>query len=247
MPSFALEITGMSLGVKSKPIMTSPPPTWEVPSAFIPASAATHEGFRAWATSDDFPEKLRASFINQGILIDMSPEELETHNKVKTTIVSVIDWLNRQLDLGDLFSDRTLVSNPDAGLSTEPDGTFVTWASFEAGRVRLVPRKDEPGQYVELAGTPDWVLEVVSRSSVRKDTEWLRASYHRAGIPEYWLIDARFAEVSFQVLRRRRDRSLVVAPRGGWHRSIVFGRSFRLDRRKNRLGGWRYTLEVAQT
>jgi Uma2 family endonuclease len=211
---------------------------------FIPASAATYEGFRAWVTSDEFPERLRASYINQGILIDMSPEELETHNKVKTEIYRVLANLIRELDIGDLYIDRTLVTNAAAGLSTEPDGTFVTWASFESGRVRLVPREDRPDQYVELEGSPDWALEVVSRWSVRKDAKDLRALYHRAGIPEYWLIDAQYAEVSFQILRRRRDRYVAVAPRGGWHRSVVFGRSFRLDRRKNRMGGWTYSLEV---
>jgi Putative restriction endonuclease len=91
-----------------------------------------------------FP-RLRASFINQEIIIDMSPEELETHNKVKTTVVGAIDFLNRRLDLGELFGDRTLVSNRAAGLSTEPDATFVSWSSFDAARVRLVPRKKRPG------------------------------------------------------------------------------------------------------
>jgi hypothetical protein len=75
--------------------------------------------------------------------------------------------------------------------------------------------------------------------------EVLRDLYHRAGIPEYWLIDARFDEVSFQILRRRRDRHVAVKPQNGWHFSTVFGRFYRLERRKNRLGRWRYTLEVA--
>jgi Uma2 family endonuclease len=97
---------------------------------------------------------------------------------------------------------------------------------------------------MELEGTPEWVLEVVSRSSVQKDTEWLRAAYHRAGIAEYWLIDAQYDEVSFQILRRRRDRYVAVASRDGWARSTVFGRSFRLDRRKNRMERWTYALDV---
>jgi Uma2 family endonuclease len=92
-----------------------------------------------------------------------------------------------------------------------------------------VPRKKRPGQYMELEGTPDWVLEVVSQPNVAKDTEWLRESYHRAGIPEHWLIEARFDELSFQVLRRRRDRFAAMAARGGWYRSQVFDHSFRLE------------------
>jgi Uma2 family endonuclease len=217
---------------------------WDFSLFYIPASATTHAGFRAWATSDEFPEKLRASYINQEIVIDMSPEELETHNKVKGEIYCALRNLVRDFDLGELYFDRTLVTNPDTGLSIEPDGTFVTWASFEADRVRLIPRKYRSWQYVELEGTPDWILEVVSQSSVRKDTKSLRDLYHRSGIPEYWLIDARFDEVSFQILRRRRDRYIAVKPHDGWHRSTVFGRSFRLERRKNRLGRWRYTLDV---
>jgi Uma2 family endonuclease len=237
----------MSVGVKAKPRPAAvlPRPCNDIPPIHIPASAFTHDGFRAWATSDAFPERLRASYINHEIVIDMSPEELETHNKVKTKVVSRLDALNERLDLGELFSDRTLLSNLAAGLSTEPDGTFATWSSFESGRVRLVTRNDRPGQYVELIGTPDWVLEVVSRSSVQKDTVLLRDLYHGAGILEYWLIDAQYEEIEFQILRRRRDRYVAVGSRGGWRRSAVFGRAFRLDRRKNRLGRWTYSLEIA--
>lgn len=217
---------------------------WDAFPIHVPASAATFAGFRAWATSDEFPESLRASFINQELVIDMSPEELESHNKVKSALTTAIFNLNAELDLGEFYGDGTLVTNETAELSTEPDATFVAWESFEANKVRLVERKDRPDQFIELVGTPDWVLEVVSRSSVKKDTELLRDAYNRAGIPEYWIIDARFDEVSFEVLRRRRDRYVVVAPRNGWHRSAVFGRSFRLLRRRNRLGRWTYTLEV---
>jgi Uma2 family endonuclease len=238
------EGVGMSVGVKPKPVLSPTTIRWDVPPVRVPARAMTLAGFRQWVTSDDFPEKLRASFINQEVVIDMSPEELETHNKVKTEVVGTIHRLSRELDLGELFSDGTRLSNVVAGLSTEPDGIFVSWDSFEANRVRLVPRKDLPDQYMELEGTPDWVLEVLSRWSGFKDTESLLNAYHRAGIPEYWLIDAQHDEISFQILRWRRDRYVAVAARDRWMRSTVFGQSFRLNRRKNRMGRWTYTLEV---
>ena len=56
-------------------------PTLDDPAIRIPARAATRAGFRAWALSDEFPERGRFSFINGELFIDMSPEELETHNK----------------------------------------------------------------------------------------------------------------------------------------------------------------------
>ena len=184
-------------------------PTLDDPAIRIPTRAATLAGFRAWALSDEFPERGRLSFINGELFIDMSPEELETHNKVKTEVGFASANLNKELDLGEFYSDGTLVTNEAADLSTKPDGTFATWRSFEAGRIRLTTREDRPGQYVELRGPPDWVLEVVSRSSVAKDTRVMREAYHRAGVPEYWIIDARSDAIGFQVLRRRKEPRIV--------------------------------------
>jgi Uma2 family endonuclease len=88
------------------------------------------------------------------------------------------------------------------------------------------------------------VLEVLSDSSVVKDTRQLREAYHRAGIPEYWLVDARDEDINFQILYRRK-RGYAAAPvRDGWQASRVFGRSFRLGRQRDEFGLWEYTLEV---
>jgi Uma2 family endonuclease len=210
----------------------------------IPATATTLAGFREWVMSDDFPEHGRISYVQGEIFLDMSPEELDTHNKIKYEVSYAIIKLNKELDLGEFHGDGMLLLNDAAGLSTEPDGAFATWESYEAGRVRLIERRRRPGQYTELQGTPDWVLEVVSRSSVEKDTKSLREAYHRAGIPEYWIIDARSEAIDFQILRYRRDRYVAVSPREGWLRSRVFGRGFLLERQRNRQGRWSYTLRV---
>lgn len=210
----------------------------------IPAIASTHAGFRDWTTSDDFPYHVRATFVNQEIFIDMSGEELETHNPVKVEVTVVLSLLSGELKLGRYFGDGTQVSNKAVGLTSIPDGLLVTKASLESGRVRLVPRKKRPGQYIELEGTPDWVMEIVSDSSVYKDTQELRQAYHQAGIPEYWLIDARGEEIVFQILHHRRTGYVAAPNRSGWQRSRVFGRSFRLDRQRDDLGLWKYTLHV---
>jgi Uma2 family endonuclease len=209
----------------------------------IPASAYTLAGFRAWARSDDFPERGRISFINQEILIDMSPEEIETHNKVKSTITYGLMHLNEKKDLGEFYSDRALVSNEEAELSSEPDAAFALWETLEAGRVQFVPREDRQGEYVEILGTPDCVVEIISRSSGRKDRVRLRGAYYRAGIPEYWLIDALGEEIVFSILLRGPDGYVEQTARGGWQVSRVFNRRFRLTRRRGRLGHWKYRLE----
>src|SRR3954468_16442144 len=86
----------------------------------IPASAATLGGFRAWAASNDFPQHGRISFIDQDIIIDMSPEDFQTHNKVKAIISAELLLLVRRLNLGEMFFDRMLLTHEDAAVSTEP-------------------------------------------------------------------------------------------------------------------------------
>ena len=79
----------------------------------IPRSAWSLNGFRQWVLSDEFPEKLRVTFVDGEIYLDMSWEEIETHNKVKTEILRVLSNLNVELDQGELFSDGVLVSNAE--------------------------------------------------------------------------------------------------------------------------------------
>jgi Uma2 family endonuclease len=210
----------------------------------VPASAHTLDGFRTWAKSDDFPERCRISYLDGEIFIDMSPEELETHSKVKTEVSYGVVHVNKKDKLGVFCSDRTLVTNVEANLSTEPDAAFLLWESLEADRVRLVPREGEEGQYLEVEGTPDWVLEIVSKTSVRKDTRRLRVQYFQAGVREYWLIDARGEEINFQILIRGESDYTVTVGRGDWQTSVVFKRRFRLVRQRGRMNLWEYTLEV---
>lgn len=210
----------------------------------IPPSANDLAGFRTWAKSEAFPQRGRISFLDTEIFIDMSPEELATHNLVKTETNRVVGNLNKKRQKGVFLADGALLTNVPANLSTEPDALFVLWRTLESGLVRLIPREGEEGQYMEVEGTPDWVLEVVSKYSVRKDTLQLRASYFRAGIPEYWLIDARGPKINFQVLLRGKTGFVAAPTRGGWQRSEVFGCYFRLIRRRGRMNFWDYTLQT---
>jgi Uma2 family endonuclease len=202
------------------------------------------KGFREWATSDYFPEHLRVAFLNEEIYLDMSNEELETHNKVKMEIGRLLLNWNRETQRGTFCGDGVLLTHEAAGVSNNPDAFFFSHDALRAGRVRLVPRQEKRGQYIEIEGTPDWVLEVVSAGSVQKDTVQLREAYHRAGIPEYWIIDARGDEIVFQILHYRKNGYAAATRRGGWQRSRVFGRSFRLERQRDALGLWEYTLHV---
>jgi Uma2 family endonuclease len=212
----------------------------------IPVSALTLAGFRAWATSADFPEHVRAAFIDQEVYLDMSNEDLFSHVGVKDEISRVLLMLSRALKRGRFFGDGVLITNEAAGVSNNPDASFCLYQSIRSGKVRLVAREGKPEAYREIEGTPDWLVEVLSDSSEEKDTEKLRDAYHRAGVSEYWLIDARGEEIVFQILYWRKKGYVAAPIRDGWQRSRVFGRSFRLERERDELGLWIYTLQVRE-
>jgi len=205
----------------------------------VPGKAPSLEGFRRWARSAEFPARGRFSFLRNEIWVDMSAEELYTHNGVKGKVVSVLTLLLEHVRLGRFFHDRALVTHVEAGLSTEPDGTFVSFDSFRSKRVRRVRGAEG---YVELVGSPDMTLEVVSANSVQKDTVILRELYSLAGVREYWLIDARGNNLRFEVLRRTKRGYVAVSARAGWVESPVFGKAFKLSVKPDEIGDPEYTL-----
>lgn len=211
----------------------------------LPSSALSHAGFREWVKSDDFPEEVRASYVGGEVFLEMSPESIDTHNKVKLEVAAMLLRLVEESDLGEIYTDRALLTNEAAQLSTEPDAIFVTWDTLESGRVTGVPKKNRDDDVIELVGTPDLVIEVVSDSSVRKDLVALRERYARAGIPEYWIIDARSAVVRFAILVLADGAYEPAADEGRPQPSRVFARTFQLERAKNRIGTWRYALRVS--
>jgi len=199
--------------------------------------------FRAWALSDDFPERGRIDYIGGRIEVDMSPENVFFHGSVKTEVVGELRDVVRSADSGYLFSDCTRVSSPDADLSAEPDIVYLSDDALDSGRVRLVPSASgEPDSFVELEGAPELVVEIVSDSSVAKDTKRLPTAYWRAGIAEYWLIDVRGERLFFRIHGRGAD-GYEPADADGFQLSAIFNRRFHLDRRRNARGRWVFDLQ----
>jgi len=85
---------------------------------------------------------------------------------------------------------------------------------------------------------------VVSPNSVDKDTGWLMSAYQRAGIPEYWLVDARSGDVRFEIYKRGKKGYRGIEAQDGWIRSPVLSRSFRMRQTTDESGDREYTLEV---
>ena len=52
-----------------------------------------------------------------------------------------------------------------------------------------------------VEGSPDLVVEVLSPSSIQRDTVWKRLLHERAGVCEYWLVDIEARAVEVLVLK----------------------------------------------
>jgi Uma2 family endonuclease len=238
------------------PTASAPPVTVSVPPALpgplapaivingcvhIPAGINDLATFRLWARSEECPEHLRVAYLAGTLWVDLTMEQFYSHNQVKTEFVVVLGALIKASGQGRFLADGMLLSNPSADLSTIPDAQYVSFDALKEGRVREVPGKH--AGVVELEGSPEMVLEVVSESSVEKDLTRLPVLYWRAGILEFWRIDARGAEVRFEILRREATGYVPANEPEGWWRSTVLGRSFRLTQQPDVRGQPLFTLE----
>lgn len=195
--------------------------------------------FRRWAKSDAFPSRGWYAHLDGQLYVDPSMERA-AHNLLKSEFTAVLAPLVKGTRAGYFFGDRMLLTNLEVGLSTEPDGMFVSYAAIKQERATLELGPDT----LEVEGSPDMVLEVVSPTSVEKDTVVLRDLYHRAGVQEYWLADPRGEDATFDILKRGPKGYAATRKQAGWLKSPVFGRSFRLTCQEDDLGMPTYALQV---
>ena len=207
----------------------------------IPEWVKDLASFRRWARSDEFPETGRVCFLDGEVWVDMSNEQIFTHVLVKTKFIAALSTVVDAQQLGLFLADGALLSNVDADIAVNPDATFVSTDALR-DRVRVLEGKRKG--HVELEGSPETVLEVVSDGSVHKDTRQLRQDYLVAGIREYWLVDARSEPLAFDILRHTPKGYRSTPKKDGWLKSAVFGKSFRLTCQTSGLGHPNYTLEV---
>jgi Uma2 family endonuclease len=210
----------------------------------IPEWVVDLKSFRKWVHSGVLPEKLAVHFIQGEVWVDFYMEEAFTHNFVKTALYRTVAGIVEDERLGLLLSDGMLLTNEEADLGAEPDMTFISFESLKAKRVWFTAGETTGAEATEMVGTPDLVAEVVSPSSEDKDTEKLMSQYYDAGIPEYWLIDARSGQIQFDIYTRGPKGYRASRRVEGWGKSRVLRRSFRMTRTDGKHGFPVYTLDV---
>jgi len=206
----------------------------------IPSSVCDFESFALWTHSGNYPERGGVAYLDGEIWVDLTMEELITHNLVKSEFAFAIMSALRENPVGEFIADRMLLTNATAQLSTEPDGMVLSWQSLESSRVQAIAGKEHG--FIELRGSPDLALEIVSDSSRRKDFVTLRDLYFQAGVDEYWLVDVRGDTPYFRILTRGDDQ-FHAASEGDWQTSPLLCREFQLVRQLDPKRHARYTVE----
>ncbi len=216
------------------------------PPLEIPGGIKTLTAFRKWVFSDSFPETGRIDYIDGRIEVDMAAEDLFVHNLPKSELIRMLGNFVLERNLGWVFCDGARISCPNSALSVEPDVVFMSHDAYELGRATFRKSKSDSHEgYVEIVGPVDLVVEIISDSSVRKDTKVLPDAYFRAGVQELWLLDCRRNDVSFEIyIRNARKFKTAKVDSDGFRRSGALGAAFRLTREQSHPNMWRYTLEV---
>jgi len=208
-------------------------------SVHIPPWVTDHMTFRRWACSDDFPQRGQFFYLHGKFWVDLSMETL-IHNQIKLAFTVMIGSIVLNEVLGRFCGDRMMLTNVAAGLSCEPDGMFLSTEAIESGLVTFT----EGDNSLEVIGTPDMVLEVVSKTSVSKDTLDAMILYANAGIAEYWLVDSTIETPELVIMRLVAGKYVAARKQDGWVKSKVFGRSFRLTCKKDAKGVSQFNLET---
>jgi Uma2 family endonuclease len=151
-----------------------------------------------------------------------------------------------ELDLGHTVIGETRISSVPGDVSAEPDVVVISHEALDAGRVMLIPKASgEPDRFVEVEGGPDLIAEIVSDSSAKKDARRLPGAYFKAGVREFWLIDASGKGLVFQIHRRGPDAFVAAeSDADGYQRSDVLDASYLLERSRHARGHWVYRLRM---
>lgn len=143
------------------------------------------ETFYDWVDSS-----MKAEFINGEIVVH-SPA-LHIHTVIRTNLSRLADYYATQKDLGIVCDEKAMVHF--SRNSYEPDICF--WGKDKAANI-----KDDTSIYP----VPDWIVEVLSKSTKKRDRSIKFQDYAAHKVAEYWIIDPERSTVELYHLASPKD------------------------------------------
>lgn len=209
----------------------------------IPPGIDCLEAFRKWIHFASLPEKLPIHFLRDDIWLDCERADTLANILLRGELTTALATLANVNDA--LYATGGMLwSNDRAGFATLPDGFYMSRESLGAGRVWFSNGGNPKAQATEVVGAPDVVVEIVSDVSEEKDTSWAVSAYFDAGIQECWVFDARDVDdLRFTIFKRGRKEFVAARASGGWTKSAVLGKSFRLTQEDGADGNPDFTFE----
>ena len=119
----------------------------------------------------------------------MAPAANPTHGRVIGRLYKFIDDYLDENGKGYIFADNTDVHFPD-GTLFKPDLSVV-----------LEENSAIIDWFRGIYGVPDMVVEVLSKSTKKKDLTIKKDIYEAQGVKEYWIIDPYMKSISVYLLR----------------------------------------------
>ena len=121
----------------------------------------------------------------------MAPSADMGHGTVTSNLVAIIGAYVKINRLGICFGDHMDVHFPDGNLF-QPDFIFVSAAKADL----FLDKRN-----MTLHGVPDMVVEIFSKSTMKRDVGIKKDVYERNGVKEYWTIDPWRETVDIYLLR----------------------------------------------
>ena len=131
----------------------------------------TYNDYKSW------PEDIHAEIIDGQVYLMAAPNHRHAHIQMV---------ISGQLD--NYFMDKTcLVITAKFGVRLDYQESGLDTTTVEPD-ILIVCDRAKVLNKPECQGTPDFILEIVSKGELKKDLEIKRDRYERAGVKEYWVI-----------------------------------------------------------
>jgi Uma2 family endonuclease len=162
-------------------------------TAFHSDETFTQKAFRRWLDRRPRGDVNHYELI-QGRIV-MTPPAGWPHARIGSRIVRLLDQHVSANKLGIVLESSAGYDLP-SGDTVEPDVSFIATGRLAAGPA---PKR---GQFLRIV--PNLVIEILSRTTARRDRTEKKDVYASNGVDEYWLVDPDRQEVTVFTLGKQK-------------------------------------------